>query len=201
MGGSHVTRTKPDPGAGETAGSELGEDAGKSASCCASDVLPEDELGLALVHDAEELEEEAGAGPIESCALPGEGEVLAGSTANDATNASTPASAVEGGGIVPQRRCIQGCRFHARNQSRGGKCFSLHVADGASVWNCQADSVIEASASGADADVRERAVLDERGRDIEPGHGEGVVRPRVGAALKIPGEMILGASRQELRLP
>jgi hypothetical protein len=45
---------------------------------------------------------------------------------------STPRATAEGSEVVPDRSVIQGAVLHMRDQARGGKCFPLHVTDGAS---------------------------------------------------------------------
>jgi hypothetical protein len=86
-------------------------------------------------------------------ALPaGEGMRLARDAANEAIHEATPRSAVEGSGIAPHRSLREVSRFHRCHQLRDGETFPLHQADRASAWNCQLDSEIEATASGADAD-------------------------------------------------
>lgn len=152
VSGANVTRSNAGPSAAVAEALELGADGGKSGSCSA-DVLPDTPFGLALADDADELEEEAGAGAVEPGALPGKGEVLAGRAANDSSHASAPWVAVEGSGIAPHRSVIQRARLDTCNQRRDGRCFPLHVADGASAWNCQPDSGVKASSAGADGDI------------------------------------------------
>jgi hypothetical protein len=38
------------------------------------------------------------------------------------------------------------------NQSRGGECFPLDVANWASTWNCQLDAEVKAGAACAEAE-------------------------------------------------
>jgi hypothetical protein len=63
--------------------------------------------------------------------LAGHGMRLTGESGSDAMNAATPASAVEGGHVVPDRRRTKDPFLHSRDQIRSDKGFPLHVADGA----------------------------------------------------------------------
>jgi len=76
-------------------------------------------------------------------------------TPDDAIHTATEASSREGSHIAPHRRWSHEARFHRRNQSRDGRGFPLHQHDRSSIRHCQLDAEIEASASGAEADVAE----------------------------------------------
>lgn len=58
----------------------------------------------------------------------------------------------------PDRRCIQGTVAHLRFQVLGGECFPFHVADNASCWQSQFESVVEAAAPRTDADDSEAGI-------------------------------------------
>jgi hypothetical protein len=77
----------------------------------AADVLDEDEPRASLDDDASGRRPEVAlveASPL----LPGKAVTLARDAANEAVHASTPASAVEGLGIAPNRSRMQESRFH-----------------------------------------------------------------------------------------
>jgi hypothetical protein len=66
----------------------------------------------------------------------------------DEIHASTPASAVEGEQVVPDRRRVQGALCHTRDQPRGSKGFPLHVTDGAVVGEGEVESQLQPGDSG-----------------------------------------------------
>jgi hypothetical protein len=97
----------------------------------AADVLQKQSCRTASVGVVQDVEEEPGARTIEANPSAGDTEVLARESRNDEIHASTPASSVEGEKVGPDRRCIQGAFFHARDQDSGCVSFPLNVADGA----------------------------------------------------------------------
>ncbi len=97
----------------------------------AADVLQKESCRTASVGVVQDVEEEAGARAIEANPAAGDAEVLARESRNDEIQASTPASSVEGEKVGPDRRCIQGAFFHARDQDCGCVSFPLNVADSA----------------------------------------------------------------------
>lgn len=68
---------------------------------------------------------------VHALAFAGCGPGLTREARNDAIHESTPASAVEGDNVVPDRRRIQPPVCHARHQYSGGIGFPLNVQDGA----------------------------------------------------------------------
>jgi len=96
----------------------------------AGDVLEKSDRWLDLSEDALDVRPEV-ALVIDASTLAGEGEGLAGVAARDDIHASTPASAVEGGEVVPDRSRSHDSFLHARDQARGGMGFPLHETDGA----------------------------------------------------------------------
>lgn len=66
----------------------------------------------------------------------------------DAIHEATPASAVEGGHVVPDRRDVHGARVHARDQLRGGKGFPFHVTDGTVTGHDKADGEFQSANPG-----------------------------------------------------
>lgn len=143
---THVGRGKSDPFRIPPAVGQFSHDAGGRAleelafgfvhnggggRSDASDVLQKEDARTAIVRNAEDFVEEAAAIAIQPGALSGDANVLARESASDEIHAATPASAVEGGDIGPDRRAIQGAFFHARRQNAGGISFPLDVADDA----------------------------------------------------------------------
>jgi hypothetical protein len=125
------------------------DDISESQTEMSGDVLAEHPLGSALVDDAGDV------GPemprvLGAEALPGLAERLARVARSDAIHDATPASAVEGSHIRPQRRGIQLARLHARRQEFAGISLPLHVHDRSSARNRQSDSEPEPVVSGAE---------------------------------------------------
>lgn len=79
----------------------------------------------------EDVEEESGPAPVQTGASSGQREVLTRETGSDAIHAATPASAVEGEQVGPDRCLIQRAFLHARDQDAGCVSFPLNVDDGA----------------------------------------------------------------------
>lgn len=73
---------------------------------------------------------------------------LTGETGSDEIHASTPAAAVEGEQVVPDRRRSQRAVCHTRDQPRGGKGFPLHVTDGAVIGDHEPDGEFKAASPG-----------------------------------------------------
>jgi len=148
VGGTHVRSSKADGGAFVAVLFEGAEDVGKSASC-ASDVLPEDDRGLALVGNAEPLEEESASGTVEPGLLSGNGEVLAGAAESDAIHRATPRAAIERGNVVPDRSRRQRLLFHPGHEAGRCKGFTLDVHHSpSSTPGCKVDSKVESAAPG-----------------------------------------------------
>lgn len=74
---------------------------------------------------------------------------LAGQSRHDAIHRSTPASAVKGVEVRPDRSGFKAPVFHARRQNAGRRDFPLHVADRASLAHCS-DGKVEASDASTD---------------------------------------------------
>ena len=76
-------------------------------------------------------------------------EGLAREARSEEIHCPTPASAVEGGDIVPERRWIQPPFFHARCQDGGGIGVPFNITDGAiSVAEGELDPEFESCATG-----------------------------------------------------
>lgn len=89
----------------------------------ACDVLQKDESRTAIGSDADDFVEQPAALAIEPGAAAGDADVLARESRNDAIHDATPASAVEGRDIVPDRCLIQGRTRHPRHES--GRCVGV----------------------------------------------------------------------------
>lgn len=145
---THVRSTKADGCTLVAEPLELGEDGGKSGSC-APDVFPEDEGGVALVGDAEPLEEEPAAGAAEPGALAGDREVLARAAEHEAIHCAAPRSTVERDNVVPDRSRRHGLFFHPSHEAGRCKGFPLDVHHSpASAPGCKVDSEVEAASTG-----------------------------------------------------
>lgn len=116
-----------------------------------ADVFEEEEPGSRLDEDP------ARVGPqvalvVFAEALAGEGMRLARDAANDSIHEATPWAAVEGGDIAPQRRWSHKTLLHRADQLAGGEGFPLHETDVASACDCQLNTEVETSSTGAEAD-------------------------------------------------
>lgn len=80
---------------------------------------------------------------------------LTRNSAKDAIHEAAPRSAAEGSDIAPHRRWSQKTLAHRFDQVSDGEGFPLHQTDRSSAWNCQLDSEIEPTPSGAKADAVE----------------------------------------------
>jgi hypothetical protein len=99
----------------------------------ASDVLQKHEPRTAIGCDSADFEEQAGPLPVKPGALPGNRQVLARESGNDAIHFSTPSASVEGAKVGPDRSRIQASFFHARRKDCGCVGFPLNVTNGASL--------------------------------------------------------------------
>lgn len=150
VGRSHVRSANEDGSADVAVSLELGEDGGKSSPCTA-DVLPEEKRGLALVGNADLLEEEAAALTVEPGLLSGDREVLARCAASDAIHDATPRAAIEGGEVVPDRSLTQGLLLHPGHEAGRGEGFPLDVHHTSTRSSgCEVNSEVEPSATAAD---------------------------------------------------
>lgn len=93
---------------------------GTSDSC---DVLQKQELRTAIGGDPQDFVEQSAARAIKACALSGDTDVLTREASNEAIHDATPASAVKGRDIVPDRCLIQGRTLHPRHES--GRCVGV----------------------------------------------------------------------------
>lgn len=115
----------------------------------AADVLKEDPLRPRLNDDAADVRPEVAfigrAEAFTRCR-----ERLTRIARRDDIHASTPASAIEGLEIVPDRSAIQGRIFHPCHES--GRCvgFPLDVSHSAVSWLCDVQAEVEPSGSSAE---------------------------------------------------
>lgn len=130
---------------------QSGDDGCELSVSIPRDVLAEETIRPALRDDAQDLVDKE-AVVARPAALAGDGVGLAGVSANDAMNAATPRSSVEGSEVRPDRRRIQLARFHARDQPCGGKGFPLHVSDSARSGFGNVDAEVEPAGSGAEGE-------------------------------------------------
>jgi hypothetical protein len=98
VGSSQHTPSRIEPERGHVT-----EDASKSASNESWGVLHEDVARSNLANDASELGPEAGAFSVDTCALAGDADVLAGKAARNHVNNSSPRSSVKGANVIPNR--------------------------------------------------------------------------------------------------
>jgi hypothetical protein len=130
MAGTHVGRSESEPFRIEPELGQVSEDKGEaSPSNERWDVLQEREPRSYLPKHSGKIRPDP-AVVVGAVAGAGDTPWLAGEPGRDEIHLSTPASAIEGGNVVPDRRRIHEPLFHARHQARGGIGFPLHVTDG-----------------------------------------------------------------------
>jgi hypothetical protein len=114
----------------------------------AGDVLKEDERRSALRDDARDLGPQV---PLVALAalLSGDAERLAGVSRSDEIHCATPALAVEGLEIVPDRSAIQPRLFHPGHEHSRSECLPLDVQNTAAPAG---QSEIDATDPGAEVD-------------------------------------------------
>ena len=117
-----------------------------------ADVLQEHELGLALADDPGDM------GPqvprvVGSSSLSRHRERLARVAPSDEIHDATPASAVEGGHVIPDRSWIQPPLRHTRRKNGNRMGFPFDVTDAAiAVSKCKPHSEFEPGPAGAERD-------------------------------------------------
>jgi hypothetical protein len=128
---------------------KYGVDSSNSERC---DVLHERDRWSNLANDPVKLTPQAAALAVEAGTFAGDADVLARPAASDKIHDSTPASAVEGGNVTPDRSWIQPFFAYTRRQNRSGIGFPLHVTDDARRWYNSVDRSLESSGSGEQTD-------------------------------------------------
>jgi hypothetical protein len=139
----------------ETKRFQLGSDRPVSGVEEVRDVLDEQPAGPGLDENAAEVGPQV-ALVAEAAAPAGDGVRLAGDARHDAIHAAAPAAACEGSSVRPDRRAIQGLRFHPGHEQGRGVGFPFDVADGASsgaeVLQREMNADVEHSAAGSDGE-------------------------------------------------
>jgi len=116
----------------------------------AADVFEEDVCRPALRDNSCDLGPEP-SGVALAEALPSGGHGGAGVSSSDEMNDSTPASAVEGSEVIPDRRFIQESVLHACRQDRGSIGVPFRITDSpVGISEGQLDSELHASDPGAE---------------------------------------------------
>lgn len=87
-------------------------------------------------------------GVVHTQSLTGHAEGLTGPRRSDAIHCATPASAVEGADVRPDRSLVKTPIFHARRQNEGCRNVDLHMADDASAWKHSGDGEVGAAGAG-----------------------------------------------------
>ena len=111
------------------------------------DVLEKAPLGLTLAGDTGDVWPEV-AGVIGSAFFPCDAERLAGIASRDAIHCSTPAFAVEGSYVRPDRRRIQPSCFHMRNKEAGNIGFPLDITNGTGIRNGETQAKLKPPSAG-----------------------------------------------------
>lgn len=114
-----------------------------------ADVLEEHPFGPALHDDPADVRPEV-PGVATAEALAGGRERLARIARSDDVHASTPASAVEGGKVVPDRSMIQGLIRHPGHEAGRGEGFPLDVTHSASPGFRESEADLQSASAGAE---------------------------------------------------
>jgi hypothetical protein len=141
-------RIETEPGKGS-------EDEGESASKSEGrDVFQEDETGSNVANNSSDVvPDPADVGDAPAGASGGPG--LTRETGRDNIHVSTPASAIEGDQVIPDRRRSQDTFRHARCKDRSGITFPLDVTPSAEVGEHQLESKLESADAGAQRESSE----------------------------------------------
>lgn len=134
------------------------EDVVGSQRHMAFDVFEEAPFGIDFTDDPSDLGPQM-AGIVLAAPVAGKGEGLAGISASDDMNLSTPRLAVEAGKVTPDRRRIQGLVAHPRHESGRSEGFPLNVTDSAISRLRNMQSEFKAADSGAECQAVEWSVL------------------------------------------
>lgn len=113
------------------------------------DIFEETPFGVEVPDDAPEVRPEV-AGIVVAETLSGKAEGLAGITASEDMNPSTPRQAVEGGNVVPDRSLIQRRVCHPRHESGRGEDLPLDVTNSSISGLCDVQAEFKASNAGAE---------------------------------------------------
>ena len=146
--GSNVGRGEQTPFRIEPEFGKVGEDVRKPESNKVGHVLQEDEARSHVSDDPGNVWPQPSL-VIDTTALAGLGERLAGETGSDEIHPATPRATVEGGEVRPDRSLIQGLVLHPRHES--GRCVGvpLDVSHG-SGWDAgESQGKLEPSVAGA----------------------------------------------------
>ncbi len=113
------------------------------------DIFEETKRRLDLAHDAGDVGPEM---PWVFVAefFSGDAERLARIAAMYDIHDSAPRFAVERGKVVPDRRAIQGFIFHPRHESCRGVCVPFDITNSSIGRDCDMQSEVEATGSGAE---------------------------------------------------
>lgn len=135
---------------------QVSNDFGQPEPNVPAHVLKGHDRGLTLVDGVGDVRPQV-AGIVGSAPLAGDAEWLARVARSEAIHESTPASAVEGAQIRPQRRRIQDARFHALRQDAGGEAVPFNPTECARLSQTQFaggefDAEVEPSSAGAEAE-------------------------------------------------
>lgn len=116
------------------------------------DVFKEHETGSALGDSAQDVREKV-AGVFVASALAGGTERLAREAAREEVHESVKAAERVGSQISPDRCCVHESRVHFCDQVRTGEGFDLTKSDRAQASDSAAKPEVDASVTGAKADV------------------------------------------------
>jgi hypothetical protein len=154
VGRADIVRAEHEPFRIEPERGQVAKNVSESASKEPWDVLQEHDAGSHITNDGGDSGPEP-ALVLGATASAGDGPRLARESGRDEIHDSTPACAVEGSKVVPDRSRSQDSFRHARNQDCGGMGFPLHETDGAVVVS---EGKVEAEFKPADSGTKSQAI-------------------------------------------
>ena len=110
-------------------------------------VLEKAPAGLALADNAGNVRPQV-TRVIGSAFFPCDAERLAGIARCDAIHCSTPACAVKGSNVRPDRRRIQPSCFHMRNKEAGDIGFPLDITNGTGIRHGETQAKLKPASAG-----------------------------------------------------
>jgi hypothetical protein len=139
------------------------------------DVLAEDKIRPALFGETADLGREE---PLSicSCALSGDGVVLAGVSRSEDVYEATPRSSVESEHVRPDRCRMKPPCFHRRDQACGGCGFPLHVQDAPASLSPILESEQDSEFKASDACAEGEDIPGTYSHTVKPPHQSAVQR-------------------------
>jgi hypothetical protein len=161
VGRAHFLRRKESHRKAVAHADQVSGDFGKSEAEMVRDIFEEHEGWFAFADNSRDLRPQM-PWVVRTAPPSGDGEWLARIASKEDVHAITPASAVEGGNVVPDRSPIQGRVFHPGHEDGRSIGFPLDVTHTAVSADCEVQREIESGGAGAKRQPEERATVASR---------------------------------------